>query len=92
MLQEAVGPDNVGGFGKVDKLAGFLFSLRDQLEPLSNDQADYIIRLWNNLSDYDKLPTKLTPRHKPSLKTGSVTTHKMRSKSKAVPGSDTVRR
>ena len=76
----------------MNKLADYLFSLREQKEPLSNHQALQIMRLWNNLSEFDKKPTVPLPRHKARLTTGSATTFKVRSKSTCVPGVDSVKR
>ena len=77
---ETVDPDNISGYDKVDKLASYLFSLRDQTAPLSNDQADYIMLLWSKLSDFEKQPTVPLPRHKTRLTKGSTTTFKMMAK------------
>jgi hypothetical protein len=82
----------VGGFGKVDRLADYLYSLRDQSGPISDDQARHIIGLWNDLSEYDRQPTVPSPRHRSRLTKGSVTTFKVRSKSPCVPGVDSVKR
>ena len=71
---EALGPDNIGGYGKVEVLAEYLHSLRDQTLALSNTQADHVIRLWSKLSDYDKQPTVPSPRHRTRLTKGSITT------------------
>ena len=89
---EALGPDNIGGYRKVEVLAEYLHSLRDQTLALSNTQADHVIRLWSKLSDYDKQPTVPSPRHRTRLTKGSITTHKMRSKQSTVPGVDSVKR
>lgn len=69
-LQEAVGPDNIEGYGKVQKLARYLVLLRDQPGALTHDQASKIIRLWDNLSDYDKMPTIFSPRRRSKLTQG----------------------
>ena len=69
-LQESVGPDNVAGYRQLCKLSSYLFSLRDQLEPLSHQQVASIIKLWDELGDYDKMPTVFKPRHKTNLAQG----------------------
>ena len=76
----------------MDKLAEYLYSLKDQTSPISNDQAAHIIALWNNLSEFDKQPTVPSPRHRTRLVKGSATTFKVRSKSSCVPGVDSVKR
>ena len=76
----------------MNTLASYLFTLRDQEAPLSNDQAEHIMRLWNDLSDFDKQPTVPLPRHKSRLTKGSTTTFKLRAKNSCVPGVDSVKR
>ena len=92
MLQDAVGPHNIGGYVDVDRLAAYLYSLSDQKQPLSNNQVDHILKLWNHLSEFDRQPTVPSPRHQLRLTKGSVTTFKVRSKSSCVPGVDSVKR
>ena len=82
----------MGGYDKVNKLADYLFSLRDQIDTLSKVEAQHIMTLWNNLTDFDKIPTAPLPRHKARLTTGSATIFKVRSKSTCVPGADSVKR
>ena len=83
-----VGTDN-GGFHKVEALVEYLFSLRDQSRALTNDQASHIIRLWNDLSDYDKRPSKLNPRYQPAVKSGRF---KSRSATNVTSGVESTKR
>ena len=53
------------GHAKVEALASFLASLRlDPSNVLTNQQADRIVDLWQNLSDYDKQPICFRPLYK----------------------------
>ena len=87
-LKESVGPDNVEGFGKVNELAAYLLSLRNENGALSNEQAQKVITLWKNLSPYDQQPITFSPRHKPKLTQGRFKV----SKTSVVPGVDSTRR
>jgi hypothetical protein len=60
-FQESVGPDSIPGYGRVQELAAYLVSLRQDIY-LTNAQVTHLIRLWNNLSDYDKAPTVFEER------------------------------
>lgn len=52
--QDSVGPDNIGGFDKVEALATYLVSLTSTSDvSLTNDQALRIIDLWEQLDPYD---------------------------------------
>lgn len=65
--KDSVGPDNIGGFDKVEALASYLVSLvpaDNTAISLTNDQATKVISLWNQLDQYDKRPTKFSPRHR----------------------------
>jgi hypothetical protein len=89
IFQDAVGPDNIGGYDRVAALAEYLASLRDQSMALSNEQAAYIIRLWHNLKEYDKQPTVPRPRTQARLSQGRF---KARGKSTVVEGVDSTKR
>lgn len=79
------------GYGEVQALAAYLVSLREENMALSNTQANEIIRLWNNLHDYDKQPTSFAQRHRTSLQKGKFKAPKRRSTT-VVPGLDSTRR
>ncbi|KAH3842584.1 hypothetical protein DPMN_116082 [Dreissena polymorpha] len=59
--QELVGPNNIPGYGKVQELAACLVILRKNTY-LTNQEANRLIQLWNNLIDYDKRPTSFPER------------------------------
>ncbi|KAH3703667.1 hypothetical protein DPMN_078709 [Dreissena polymorpha] len=59
--QESVGPNNIPGYGKVQELAACLVILRKNTY-LTDQEADRLIQLWNNLIDYDKRPTSFPER------------------------------
>ena len=87
---DAVGPDNVGGYQKVEALANFLFRLKDQTcRALSNEQARQLIALWNDLSEFDQRPTTITLRTKPSIIKGRF---KARGKTTVAPGVESTKR
>ena len=90
-IEESVGPDNIEGFQKVTALASFLVTLADSQMALTNIQADEIIRLWNDLDDYDKQPTVFSPRHKEKLVKGRFKSPKKRT-NLVVPGLDSTKR
>jgi len=65
--EDSVGPDNIGGFDRVEALASYLVTLvpaDNTAISLTNDQATKIISLWNQLDQYDKRPTKFSPHHR----------------------------
>ena len=76
-----MGPDNVEGFGKVNELAAYLLSLRNENGTLSNEQARKVITC-------DQQPITFSPRHKPRLTQGRFKV----SKTSVVPGVDSTRR
>ncbi|KAK3095779.1 hypothetical protein FSP39_019003 [Pinctada imbricata] len=85
--RDSVGPDNVGGYDKVQELADFLIQRRDE-HSLSGAQAILFTRKWRFLDDFDKQPTTFSPSHRSRLTSG-------RFKAKAtgvVPGVDSTRR
>ena len=91
-LQEAVGPDNIKGYGRVDALASYLFSLRDSSLALKNSQAERIVRLWNALLPYDKQRAS-TPQHpKPQIVEMGRFKARKGSASCTVPGADSTKR
>ena len=64
--KDSVGPDNIGGFDRVEALASYLVSLvpaDNTAISLTNGQATKIVSLWIQLDQYDKRPTKFSPRH-----------------------------
>ena len=61
LFQESVGPDNIPGFSQVQELAAYLVSIRHDTY-LTNAQMKQLIKLWNNLSDYDKAPAVFPER------------------------------
>lgn len=85
-LQESVCKNNIPGFRKVENLADCLIGLRDKLS-LTNDQADSVIRLWNDLEEYDKRPTKIPMRHQ-----GEPLKGRFKAKSKVAPGVEATQR
>ncbi|XP_064635173.1 uncharacterized protein LOC135492557 [Lineus longissimus] len=61
-------------------------SLRDKLS-LTNEQADSVIPLWNDLEEYDKRPTKIPIRHQKEPLQG-----RFKAKSKVAPGAEATQR
>ncbi|OWF48228.1 hypothetical protein KP79_PYT01219 [Mizuhopecten yessoensis] len=61
---EPVEPDNIAGYDRVMDLAAYHVSLRDDSMALKSGEADYIIELWEALSDYDRLRSKFPARHR----------------------------
>jgi hypothetical protein len=47
---------NVLGYARVEDLARYLVDIRSQNRALTNSQVGEIIRLWDNLSKYEKWP------------------------------------
>ncbi|WAR12544.1 hypothetical protein MAR_026724, partial [Mya arenaria] len=90
--RDAVGPDNLPGYGLVDQLADYLHSLRDQDLALTDDQAAHIIRLWGMLTDFDKQPTTPRARHRTRITKVSTATYKKKGAQSVVPGVDAVNR
>ncbi len=87
--QDSVCPGNIGRFAQVEALADFLYRLRGSNRALTNQQVDELIGLWNNLSDYDKQPTKPGPRFRKKLVKGRF---KSRTATTVIPGVDSTRR
>lgn len=54
-LQESVGTDGIEGYGRVTALAEFLLQL-ETCASLTNVQARKVIKLWSNVSSYEKKP------------------------------------
>ena len=55
-----VGADNVGGYQHVVALVDYLYTLREKQSPVvTNEEAENIIRLWNNLTPYDQATLKV---------------------------------
>ncbi|KAK2140164.1 hypothetical protein LSH36_1457g00025, partial [Paralvinella palmiformis] len=53
--EQSVGPDNVPGFRAVERLAQYLVDLRKEAGiSLSNQQANTIVRLWEDPDIYDQ--------------------------------------
>ncbi|KAH3828561.1 hypothetical protein DPMN_130542 [Dreissena polymorpha] len=80
------------GYNQVEYLADYLYSLRSQTLSLTPDQMDHIVRLWDQLTDYDKQLTVPSPRQSSRLKNVSTSTYKARNKQSVVPETDTVNR
>ena len=85
--QCSVGPDNNKGHDKVQDFAAYLVSIRDGNMSLPDTQANEIIRLWNNLHEYDKRPTMFALQHGTELVKGRFKAPKSRTTG-AVPGLD----
>ena len=69
-------------------LAAYLVSLRDQSRPLDHAQANIIVKLWSELSAFDKRPTTFKPRFSPGSPRGRFKA----SKSTVAPGVEATRR
>lgn len=87
--EDSVGPSNIPGYDRVVALADCLVSLKDSSGALNYHQASMIIKLWSNLSEYDRKPIAFPPRHQPQLVQGRF---KAAKKSTVVPGLDSTRR
>lgn len=87
--EDSVGPSNISGYDKVVALADFLVSLKDSSGALTHQQTSTIIKLWNELSEYDRKPITFPARHQPQLVDGRFKASK---KSTVVPGLDSTRR
>ncbi len=85
-----MGPQNVGGFHKVDELATYLVSLSTSGSALTNEQAARIVELWKNLEAYDQRPTSFSPRHRTKA-TGRFKSPKKRHNI-VVPGAESTKR
>lgn len=81
--EDSVGPSNISGYDKVVALADFLVSLKDSSGALTHQQTSTIIKLWNELSEYDRKPITFPARHQPQLVDGRFKASK---KSTVVPG------
>lgn len=87
LFQDSVGPNGVAGFDAVQKLSSYLVSLASE-SSLTNQQADEIIRLWNDLSPYDRQRVNYPARHQERILTGRFA----RCKTAVTPGVDSVKR
>jgi hypothetical protein len=67
-------------------LADYLVSI-GETPCLSHDQASKIIKLWNELSPFDKRSTAFAPRYKSKLSKGRFKS----SKAKFLPGVDSTK-
>ena len=86
-----MGPDNIGGFQKVEALAEFLVSLlENKPRVITNEQAIQLISLWDAIEPYDKI-TKFHPRFKPFLVKGRFKQPKQK-RLEMTPGVDSVKR
>nr|XP_055039096.1 uncharacterized protein LOC129426670 [Misgurnus anguillicaudatus] len=73
----AVDSQNVPGFQHVDRLAEYLVELRKRTAlSLTNQEAETIIGLWQNLDAFDKRRVVYRPRFKKRLLTGRFRTPK----------------
>ncbi|XP_061753808.1 uncharacterized protein LOC133551273 isoform X2 [Nerophis ophidion] len=67
--EDVLGPDGNGGYQHVCRLATALVALRRQMF-VPPRQERHIIELWQKLTDGDKAPPSLPPRHAPKLNKG----------------------
>lgn len=56
-----IAPSNIPRYDKVVALAVLLITLKDSSGALTHNQASTIVKLWNDLSEYDKSPSHLLP-------------------------------
>ncbi|XP_061878173.1 uncharacterized protein LOC133630604 [Entelurus aequoreus] len=64
--EDVLGPDGNGGYQHVCRLATALVALRRQMS-VQPRQERHVIELWQKLTDGDKTPLSLPPRHAPKL-------------------------
>ncbi|KAF1393394.1 hypothetical protein PFLUV_G00015170 [Perca fluviatilis] len=86
--EDILGPDGRGGYQHVVALAQALVKLRHR-RYVTPRQAREITALWQNLSDWDKVPVKFTPMHKDRLVQGRF---KNSHRHAHTPGVDSVKR
>ncbi|XP_061752404.1 uncharacterized protein LOC133550436 [Nerophis ophidion] len=67
--EDVLGPDGNGGYQHVCRLATALVALRRQMF-VPPRQERHIVELWQKLTDGDKAPLNLPPRHAPKLNKG----------------------
>ncbi|KAK2139508.1 hypothetical protein LSH36_1743g00009 [Paralvinella palmiformis] len=81
--EQSVGPDNVPGFRAVERLAQYLVDLRKEAGiSLSNQQANTIVRLWEDPDIYDQSRIMYSNRYQRTPKeAGQALTQHMRGKS-----------
>jgi len=85
-FQQSVGPDNVPGFRAVERLAQYLVDLRKEAGiSLSNQQANTIVRLWEDPDIYDQSRIVYSNRYQRTPKEG-VLFRSPKRKSDIVPG------
>ena len=85
----AVGPDIIGRYGRVVALAEHLVTLKDLQGALTNQQVAVIIKLWQELSEYNRRPATFPRRHKDHLLQGCFKSPKGTS---TVHGTDSVKK
>jgi hypothetical protein len=89
-FQDSVGPDNIAGFQHVDALCEYLLKLDDVKGlSLTDSQASELIRLWLNLTDFDKKKISYAKRHQERLVQGRFRSSKKKNVS---PGVDSTTR
>ena len=86
--EDILGPDGRGGYQHVVALAQALVKPRHR-RYVTPRQAREITALWQNLSDWDKVPVKFTPMHKDRLVQGRF---KNSHRHAHTPGVDSVKR
>ena len=69
MQDEAVGPDNIPGFDKVEALANYLLRFRQESGVISQSHAGKIVNLWDALHSFDRTVSR-KPHHQPKLTKG----------------------
>ncbi|KAK3097145.1 hypothetical protein FSP39_006793 [Pinctada imbricata] len=83
-----LGPDNVGGYDKVQDLAEYLITFRNSTGALKKQEVDRIVQLWKELSDYDKRRTIFPVRY-----SSKQTSGRFRSpKKEFLPGVESTRK
>lgn len=87
----SVGPDNIPGFDKVEKLADYLVTFSDDAGVINESQARRVIALWNELDEYDKTTSKRNPRFQLKAPHGRFKSKKTKSNT-VVPGLESTRR
>ena len=88
MQDEAVGPDNIPGFDKVEALANYLLRFRQESGVISQSQAGKIVELWNALHSFDRTVSR-KQHHQPKLTKGRF---KPSRGTNVIPGVDSTRR
>ncbi|XP_070539244.1 uncharacterized protein [Ptychodera flava] len=61
---ESVKPDDIPGYEQVEDLAEFLVQLDSVHQPLSDEQAAWLIQLWKKLDECDRNSTCFSPHYR----------------------------